>query len=157
MANTIEDSRIDLYVRVNRVIPDNSKFKFTPISFKIFMLIENEQSLHKVYKLSNVDRESFDQAIISLSKQGLIQEVEVNDRFIGQDDIEKIKSALNIYIGPWGELLFKDTLEILGFSQDRIPELKLPLLINSIVDQIPSNKAIQFKESIEYLVDQYVC
>jgi hypothetical protein len=156
MANKIEDSQIDLYVRVNRTIPDNSRFLFTPISYKIFMMIEDEQTLYKVYNKLKVDRESFDQAIISLSRQGLLHEVEVNDRFIGQDDIERIKSKLIAYIGPWGDLIFNDTLEILGLSQQRIPEVKMPLLINSIIDQIPSNKASKFKDSVKRLVDHYI-
>jgi hypothetical protein len=156
MTNKIEETRIDLFVRVNRAIPEDSTFIFTPISFKIFMKIKDEQSLYKVYIRSDVDRALFDQAIISLSKQGLIQEVEDNDKYISQDVIENIKSNLITYIGPWGNFIFNDTLEIIGLPQEKIPEIKMPLLINSIVDQIPSNKVLKFKKSIKHLVDPYV-
>jgi hypothetical protein len=120
------------------------------------MKIKDEQSLYKVYIRSDVDRALFDQAIISLSKQGLIQEVEDNDKYISQDVIENIKSNLITYIGPWGNFIFNDTLEIIGLPQEKIPEIKMPLLINSIVDQIPSNKVLKFKKSIKHLVDPYV-
>jgi hypothetical protein len=156
MADKKEDSQIDLYVRVTRVVPDDSTFIFTPISFEIYMTIKNEQNLYKGYKMSNLDRASFDQAIISLCRQGLLQEEEkIPEQYIDRDDIERIKSNLITFIGPWGHLVFNDTLEVLGLSKEKVPELKMPLLINSIIDQIPPTEALRFKESVKDITDGY--
>jgi hypothetical protein len=133
------------------VVPKNSNFIFTPISLKILLMIEEGQNLSEIYNMSNLDRESFDRVIIDLFRQGLIQEV-VEESYIGQDKIEQIKSYLATYVGPWGHLIFDDTLEVLGLSKEKLPELKMELLINSIAKQIPPNKALEFKQSIKYLI-----
>jgi hypothetical protein len=152
MDHKIENFRINLDIYVNRVVPKNSNFIFTPISLKIFLMIEDGQNLSEIYNISKLDRESFDRAIIDLFRQGLIQKKVVEESYIGQDIIEQIKSYLATYVGPWGHLIFDDTLEVLGLSEERLPKLKLELLIDSIAKQIPSNKALEFKQSIKYLI-----
>ena len=147
MDNKIKGFRVNLDACMNKVVPENSNFIFTPISLKIFLMIEDRQNLFELYNMSNLDRESFFRAIIDLFRQGLIQEV-IDESYVGQEKIEEIKSYLVTYIGPWGHLVFEDTLEALGLSKERLPEVKMELLINAIASQIPSDKALEFKQSV---------
>ncbi len=141
-----------LNVKVARKIPENEdNLSFDQNSFNIFMLIENEVSLLTVYRKLDIDQQSFNNAIEKLFKQGLIFEVS-EDQFVSVTKIELITASLAEYVGPVAKLIVADALAGLGVPEDEVPLNHLQLLIEKIVDQIPFEKALEFKENIEKMM-----
>lgn len=135
---------------VRRAIPAGSnEIKFDNNSLKLFMLIEGRENLIEIYKKANLDKESFVQAIKKLFLQGLIYKAS-DEQYISREKIEKIKSSLATHIGPLAQVIISDVMSSLGFTNERLPLPQARLFIERISDQIPIEKALEFKKSIEY-------
>jgi hypothetical protein len=142
-----------LDVSVNRAIPENSKnIKFDSDSYRVFMLIEDGQNLYEVYKKSDLNNESFVQAVKKLYAQGLIYKV-TPGKYISHKEIESIKSSLAAYVGPVAQLMMDNAMTSLGFTKEKLPKLKVELLIEKIADEIPFDKALEFKENVKYMLN----
>ncbi len=141
-----------LNVFVSRIIPENStNIFFDHNSLKIYMLIDEKKNLVDIYQKTNLDIDSFIQAIKRLFKQGLIERVP-GEQFISREKIDGIKASLANYVGPIAQVIVADAFASLGISNDRLPLSKVDLLIEKITVQIPFDKALEFKKSIEYVI-----
>ena len=148
MAEKSTTNQTSLDVSVNRRIPENSKsIKFDSDSYRVFMLIEEGQNLYEIYKKSDLDNESFVQAVKKLYAQGLIYKV-TTEKYISHKKIESIKSLLAAYVGPVAQLIMDNAMTSLGFSKERLPKQKVELLIEKITDEIPFDKALEFKKNV---------
>jgi hypothetical protein len=142
-----------LDVSVSRAIPENSKnIKFDSNSYRVFMLIEDGQNLNDIYKKSDLDNESFVQAVKKLYAQGLIHKVNP-EKYISHKEIESIKSSLAAYVGPVAQLIIDNAITSLGVSKERFPKPKVALLIEKIADEIPFDKALEFKKNVRYMLN----
>ena len=142
-----------LYISVNRTIPENSKsIKFDSDSYSVFMLIEDGQNLYEIYKKSDLDNESFVKAVKKLYAQGLIYKVTAG-KYIIHEEIESIKSSLAAYVGPVAQLIMDNAMTSLGFTKEKLSKPKVELLIEKIADEIPFDKALEFKENVKYILN----
>lgn len=145
----------NLDVLVNRIIPEHSKsIKFDSDSYRVFMLIEHGQNLNEVYKKSDLDNESFVQAVKKLYAQGLIYNV-TTERHMSHKEIEGIKYLLAEYVGPVAPLIMDKAITSLGFSKESLPKPKAELLIEKIADELPFDKALEFKDNVKYVMNHF--
>jgi hypothetical protein len=112
------------------------------------MLLGEEENLLKVYEQSNINKQSFTKAIRKLLRQGLIFKASQNE-VVSAAKIEMIKSYLAVYVGPVAELIMADAFEALNSTEDRLPKIKLLPFIDKLAEQVPSEKALEFKNDLE--------
>ena len=142
-----------LNILVSRNIPEHSNnISFDHNSLKLYMLIEGKESLIDIYQKTDLDIDSFIEALKKLFKQGLIVRVPTQ-KFVSQEKIEDIKSSLANYVGPVAQVIVADAFASLGLPNERLPVPKVDLLIEKITDQIPFDKALEFKRSVEYVIE----
>jgi hypothetical protein len=136
-------------VVVSRNIPNNLRnIKFDDNSFELYLLIEGEEKLSDLYKKANLSKTDFFKALNKLFSQGLIFKVS-EDEYLSLEKIEMIKFTLATYVGPLAKIVLADAFTALGFPANKFPKSKFILLVKKIAEQIPFDKALKFKESME--------
>ena len=49
--------------------------------------------------------------------------------------------------------MMDNAMTSLGFTKEKLPKLKVELLIEKIADEIPFDKALEFKENVKYMLN----
>lgn len=112
---------------------DNEVKLLSGTSLKVLLEANGKRSLDQIAQRLNLPLEEVGKAAAELEKQNLL---ELYDPLVPRDILSRIQVLIVKALGPLGEWLLIEKIEMMGYSVERCPLRLLPHLTDEIAPEI---------------------
>ncbi|MFH0727317.1 MAG: hypothetical protein V2B19_13380 [Pseudomonadota bacterium] len=122
-------------------------FKFDSDMLKILSAIDERKTVLQIVREVNINSAVFREALLRLVKLKLIEEVNEEITFVGEEFFALLKDTLVKLLGTIGETLIVNTAEKMNLPVAKIPVANVAEFVYEIAKEIPEEKKpIEFKK-----------